>query len=241
MNEKFNQFVAGLVVLDRWSRQKSNRELRRNRNMSLALLYWIDGLDCDTRYEREKPMYVAGLVVLDRWSRPILVNVGKDEPANCRWILLYWIDGLDIFIIVLAFLACSVAGLVVLDRWSRLTAGKATIHRHPGHVAGLVVLDRWSRQTVPPNSKGSGAVRSSLALLYWIDGLDKISGWRTDFINVAGLVVLDRWSRQRPSGSLYFQASQRPKFPSEEFRRILTVQKYSRRGYLFLFYLQNLL
>ena len=40
--------------------------------MSLALLYWIDGLDFEGGgFASHRGHHVAGLVVLDRWSRPL--------------------------------------------------------------------------------------------------------------------------------------------------------------------------
>ena len=62
----------------------------------------------------------------------------------------------------------AVAGLVVLDRWSRLKKN-IFVNRFDFDVAGLVVLDRWSRLI---DGLLSGLTSMSLALLYWIDGLD---------------------------------------------------------------------
>ena len=112
--------VAGLVVLDRWSRQYKNLYWWEGHELSLALLYWIDGLDIvqmHKAYEIQE-RYVAGLVVLDRWSRHF-------ERSRRKFLR-------------------NVAGLVVLDRWSRLRVQPA-IQVVFKSVAGLVVLDRWSR------------------------------------------------------------------------------------------------
>ena len=76
------------------STEAEHRIFWSSKKMSLALLYWIDGLDLTTTTEKVGKIDVAGLVVLDRWSRPI----SDDKKRSGVY---------------------SVAGLVVLDRWSR--------------------------------------------------------------------------------------------------------------------------
>ena len=77
--------VAGLVVLDRWSRHDRVECRKAEIKMSLALLYWIDGLDSGNKSGGLLAVFVAGLVVLDRWSRLDTWQGTPDVKKVCRW------------------------------------------------------------------------------------------------------------------------------------------------------------